>query len=69
VRHALRDTLETLPDLADEDFVLSRQVNFETIHVHDVVAERYGTVGELRSELDGGRPSSRQTRLDDWLSA
>ena len=31
------------------DFVLSRQVNLETIHTHDVLAERYGTVGELRA--------------------
>ena len=31
-------------------------MNLETIHTHDVVAERYGTVGELRAELEGGRP-------------
>jgi GTP cyclohydrolase IV len=68
VRHALRDCLESLPQLDDGDFVLSKQVNFETIHVHDVVAERYGTVGELRSELATGRPSPRQTTLSSWLS-
>jgi GTP cyclohydrolase I/GTP cyclohydrolase-4 len=68
VRHALRDALETLPELADDDFLLSRQVNFETIHVHDVVAERWGTVGELRSELGSGASSPRQTTLADWLS-
>jgi GTP cyclohydrolase I/GTP cyclohydrolase-4 len=68
VRHSLRDALETLPELADGDFLLARQVNFETIHVHDVVAERYGTVGELRGELEAGGPASRQTKLDDWLS-
>ncbi|HXG75338.1 MAG TPA: GTP cyclohydrolase MptA, partial [Gaiellaceae bacterium] len=44
VRHALRDTLATLPELDDGDFLLSKQVNFETIHTHDVVAERFGTV-------------------------
>lgn len=68
VRHALRDSLETLPNLDDADFLLSRQVNFETIHTHDVVAERFGTVGELRAELRTGEPSRRQTKLDDWLS-
>ena len=67
VRHALRDSLETLPDLDDTDFLLSRQVNFETIHTHDVVAERFGTVGELRRELRTGEPSGKQTKLDDWL--
>ena len=56
VRHALRDALETLPQLDDDDFLLSKQVNFETIHVHDVVAERFGTVGELRGELATGEP-------------
>jgi GTP cyclohydrolase I/GTP cyclohydrolase-4 len=69
VRHALRDALETLPELSDDDFLLSKQVNFETIHIHDVVAERYGTVGELRSELRSGETSARQTTLAAWLSA
>ena len=69
VRYALRDALETLPQLDDDDFLLSRQVNFETIHVHDVVAERFGTVRELRSELATGTGSLRQTTLAAWLSA
>ena len=69
VRHALRDALQTLPQLDDDDFLLSKQVNFETIHVHDVVAERYGTVGELRGELATGEPSASQTTLAAWLAA
>src|SRR5918992_1202353 len=69
VRHALRDALETLPDLDDGDFLLSKQVNFETIHTHDVVAERYGTVGQLRGELETGSASPHQTTLSDWLSS
>jgi len=69
VRHALRDCLDTLPQLDDGDFLLSKQVNFETIHVHDVVAERYGTVGELRGELATGQPSARQTTLSAWLAS
>jgi MptA/FolE2 family GTP cyclohydrolase len=69
VRYALRDALTTLPQLDDEDFLLSRQVNFETIHIHDVVAERYGTVGELRGELESGISSPRQTTLAGWLAA
>ena len=68
VRHALRDALDTLPGLDDADFLLSRQVNFETIHTHDVLAERFGTVGELRAELGAGEPSERQTALADWLA-
>jgi GTP cyclohydrolase I/GTP cyclohydrolase-4 len=68
VRYSLRDALDTLPDLEDGDFLLARQVNFETIHRHDVVAERFGTVGELRSELRTGEPSGRQTSLAAWLA-
>ena len=68
VRYALRDALETLPQLANDDFLLSKQVNFETIHIHDVVAERFGTVGELRGELDTGEPAPGQTTLAAWLA-
>jgi len=70
VRVALKRVLDELPDLADDDFVLSRQLNFETIHAHEVVAERYGAIGELRAELDGGGHGPlRHTELRDWLRA
>jgi MptA/FolE2 family GTP cyclohydrolase len=67
VRHAVRGALDALGELDDGDFLLSRQLNFETIHTHDVVAERFGTVGELRTELRTGEPG-RQTQLSDWLA-
>ena len=66
VRLALAETLATYA-LDDGDFLLSRQLNFETIHDHDVVAERYGTVAELRGELEGER-SVRHTELREWLA-
>jgi GTP cyclohydrolase IV len=66
VRHALNDVLDAHPGLAQDDFLLSRQRNLETIHTHDVVAERAGTVRELRGEL-AGTPPDRHTSLDDWL--
>jgi GTP cyclohydrolase-4 len=70
VRVALKSVLDELPTLDDADFVLSRQLNFETIHAHEVVAERYGTVGELRVELGGGGHGPlRHTELKDWLRA
>jgi GTP cyclohydrolase-4 len=68
VRAALKETLERYEGLADSDFVLSRQINLETIHTHDVVAERYGTVGELRGELASGDPAQQHTTLADWLA-
>jgi hypothetical protein len=46
---------------------LSRLVNFETIHAHEVLAERSGTVAELRAELDGD-VAERHTDLRAWLS-
>jgi GTP cyclohydrolase IV len=67
VRIALRDVLEAYPSLDDSDFVFSRQVNLETIHTHDVLAERFGTVGELRRELEHGGPLDHHTGLDEWL--
>jgi len=69
VRVALSETLVDYPGLDDGDFLFSRQVNLETIHDHDVLAERAGTVGELRAELDGGDPPRRHTELRDWLAA
>jgi GTP cyclohydrolase-4 len=69
VRVALHDTLARYADLDDGDFLLSRQVNLETIHTHDVVAERYGTAGELRRELRGEAPAARHTELREWLTA
>jgi GTP cyclohydrolase I/GTP cyclohydrolase-4 len=69
VRVALKETLEAYPDLDEGDFVQSRQVNLETIHTHDVVAERYGTVGELRGELDRGERPARHTNLQEWLAS
>ena len=69
VRIALRDALAAYPELDDGDFLLSRQVNLETIHSHDVIAERHGTAAELRAELEGGEPAARHTRLHEWLSS
>jgi GTP cyclohydrolase I/GTP cyclohydrolase-4 len=70
VRVALKSVLDALPELDDGDFVLSRQLNFETIHAHEVVAERYGTIGDLRNELAGAEHGPhRHVELRDWLRA
>jgi GTP cyclohydrolase IV len=68
VRLMVKSALEDYPDLGDDDFVLARQVNFETIHNHEVLAERFGTVGELRRELSTGEHSARHTELSDYLN-
>jgi GTP cyclohydrolase-4 len=68
VRFSLKGALDRYPELADGDFLFARQVNLETIHRHDVVAERTGTVGELRGEL-AGAIAPRHTELSDWLAS
>ena len=68
VRVSLKSLLDEVPGLADEDFALSRQVNLETIHDHDVLAERWGTIGQLRGEL-AGSGGDGQTTLADWLTS
>jgi GTP cyclohydrolase FolE2 len=67
VRLSLKGALDTLAGLEPNDFLLARQVNFETIHIHEVLAEREGTVGELRAELATGVPAERHTSLAEWL--
>ena len=67
VREMIRGTLERFPDLPADAFVHAHQANFETIHTHDVEAERSGTVGEIRSEIDSGAHVERHTTLRAWL--
>src|SRR5207237_5909686 len=69
VRLALAGVIDAYPVLDDADFLLARQVNLETIHNHDVIAERSGTVGELRAELDEGARPARHPELHDWLAS
>ena len=62
VRVAIRGAVERFDRLRDDAFVSSRQENLETIHLHSVVAERFGLLGELRRELDSRHGTSRITR-------
>jgi len=68
VRLALKGVLDAYRQLDDADFVYSRQVNLETIHTHDVLAERFGTVGELRGELQQRAALRHHTELREWLA-
>jgi GTP cyclohydrolase I/GTP cyclohydrolase-4 len=69
VREAIRGVVEALPQLSDDTFVSSRQENLESIHQHNVVAERHGTLGELRRELETGETPARHTTMREWLEA
>jgi GTP cyclohydrolase IV len=67
VREMIRGVVVALPELGDDSFVAARQENLETIHQHNVVADRYGMLGELRRELESGEHSERHVSLRDWL--
>ena len=69
VREMVRGVIDRFPALDDQAFVSAQQVNLETIHQHNVVAERFGTLGEIRGELQRGVPAAVQTDLSAWLSA
>jgi GTP cyclohydrolase-4 len=69
VREMVRGVIDRFPALDDQAFVSARQVNLETIHQHDVVAERFGTLGEIRSELETGMSPSVHTSRPTWLGA
>lgn len=67
VREMIFGLIELYPNLTDDTFVLARQLNMETIHKHDVYAERAGTLGELRHEIANGSYVTPHTTLDSWL--
>ena len=69
VREMLAGVLARFPELNGASFVSARQENLETIHQHNVLAERHGLLSELRSEIDSGELTPRQTTLDEWLGA
>jgi GTP cyclohydrolase I/GTP cyclohydrolase-4 len=69
VREMVRRVVEGYPDLPGEAFVMARQENLETIHRHNVVAERYGTLDDLRDELVDGEHRRRHTTVREWLEA
>ena len=69
VREMIRGVVEAFPALNDPAFVEAAQVNLETIHQHNVVAERFGTLGEIRRELNDGIAPTRHTTRRAWLDA
>jgi GTP cyclohydrolase-4 len=69
VREMVAGLIEQFPVLDDGAFVLARQVNLETIHQHNVVAERTGTMREIREELRTGETAPIHTSLQGWLAA
>src|ERR671932_159143 len=69
VRQASRGAIERFDGLRDDAFLSARQENLETIHQHNVVAERFGLLGELRGELAAGRHVPHHVTMREWLDA
>jgi GTP cyclohydrolase I/GTP cyclohydrolase-4 len=67
VREMIRGVVERLDFLTDEHFVSARQENLETIHQHNVQAERFGLMGELRREIASGEHTPHHVSLREWL--
>ncbi len=69
VREMVRGVIDRFGHLGDDSFFSARQENLETIHQHNVVADRYGLLGELRNELRSGEHLPHHTSLREWLDA
>jgi GTP cyclohydrolase I/GTP cyclohydrolase-4 len=67
VREMVRMAVETFGHLGEGAFVSARQENLETIHKHNVVAERYGLLGELQRELTDEVRSPHDVTMREWL--
>ena len=67
VREMIGGVLAAFPHLGDDAFVSARQENLESIHQHNVMAERFGVLGELRAELASGEPSAHHVSMREWL--
>jgi GTP cyclohydrolase IV len=67
VREMIRGVIDGLPELRDDSFISARQENLETIHQHNVTADRFGLLGELRHELMSGEHSAHHVSMREWL--
>jgi GTP cyclohydrolase I/GTP cyclohydrolase-4 len=69
VREMIAGVIAEFTELKDGTFVSARQENLETIHQHNVVAERFGLLGELRQEMASGEHLAHHTSVREWLDA
>jgi len=67
VREMIAGVIERFGELDGASFVSARQENLETIHQHNVLAERHGLLCELRREIDSSMPAAHQTSFEEWL--
>jgi GTP cyclohydrolase-4 len=69
VREMVRKASEQFAGLGEHAFVSARQENLETIHKHNVVAERNGLLGELTREITDGERATHHVTMREWLES
>jgi GTP cyclohydrolase IV len=69
VREMIRMAIERFGHIDENAFISARQENLETIHKHNVVAERHGLLGELRHEIESGEHMGHHVTTREWLEA
>jgi len=67
VREMIGGVVERLPQLDDSCWISSRQENLETIHQHNVAAERHGLLGDMRKEILDEEPCISTLTREAWL--
>jgi GTP cyclohydrolase I/GTP cyclohydrolase-4 len=67
VREMVRMGSSRYAVLGEQAFISARQENLETIHKHNVVAERHGLIADLVREIESGERESRHLTMREWL--
>jgi GTP cyclohydrolase I/GTP cyclohydrolase-4 len=67
VREMVRMAVAEFDAWGDDAFILARQENLETIHRHNVVAERHGLLSELKRELAEEIHVPHHVTVREWL--
>ena len=67
VREMVRMATERYASLGEHAFISARQENLETIHKHNVVAERHGLIADLAREISTGDVAGRHVTARAWL--
>jgi GTP cyclohydrolase IV len=67
VREMIKAAVDEFGRLGGDAFVFARQENLETIHQHNVVAERYGLMSELTRELGSNEHLPHHVSMREWL--
>lgn len=62
VRDALRTFIKRYADLPDETKILIQARSQESVHKHDIIAERVATLGDVRREIRSDDPCELGTR-------